>query len=146
MIPRLARALLAEATATLPSLPELARGVPLVAIDRFVAAPTPANYLAAASALREAVRRIQRERIVERSARRSFRRGVESLRTTSAVEPSLAQSLAQLPIDSRSGMRLEALAALIAAHHELAAKVAARPPLVAPPPEKRVERRARPRR
>ncbi len=106
MIPRLARALLAEATVTLPSLPEPARGVPLVAIDRFVAAPSPATYLAAAGALREAVRRIHRERIVERMARRSFRRGVESLRATPAVEPALAQSLAQLPVDGRSGLRL----------------------------------------
>ncbi len=121
----LARALYAHAARTLPLLDDEARVPSLAAIDRFVAAPSPARYLAASRALSAAAREIRVAGLRAGASTRSWHRGMAAMTQVPGLDPALATELQSLPIDAAAGCRLEALAALLAAHHELTARVAA---------------------
>jgi hypothetical protein len=118
----LARDLLQRATGCLAAVPPGARAAPLAALDRFLAAPGPATYVAAARVLGAA----RRSRSL--LALRAARAGADRTRGLAAVERELgsaaADRLAALPDGDRLGFRLEALALLAAAHRELAERVA----------------------
>ena len=119
----LARALLRAASRALPEIPAELREESLAAIDAFVAAPGPANYLRACRLLQEARDAGRAAQADTPLALRSFERGLERLESLPFVEPEQLDQLAQLPCDVRAGRRLSALAALLDAHQELAARV-----------------------
>jgi hypothetical protein len=119
---RLARALLVEAVAVLPTIAAgEARDTALAAIDAFTAQPSPSGWLRATRTLREIGRRARGEHTLRKLAARSFARGLE--RVTALLDEETSQTLAALPVDAGAGRRLEALALLVAAHQELAGRV-----------------------
>ena len=149
MIDRLAHALYPLARATLAEVPLQDRVEAMAAVRAFVASPSPSSWLRATRLLREARRAQRRADVTSRLAERSRARGLERLRALPFLEPATAEVLAGLPADPRAGLRLSALAALLGAHDELAARVrqadASRPqllprgglPAAAPPPRTR---------
>jgi hypothetical protein len=120
----LAPALLRHAVAAFAVSPEQARGPALHALDQFLAAPSPAAFLAAARVLRD----LRRASLIEATAgatiRRSFADGLAAL-GSAGLPPELVERLAELPVEARAGQRLQALAALVRTHDELAGRVAA---------------------
>jgi hypothetical protein len=122
MTARLARALLVEAARVLPTLAGEARGEALAAIDAFVARPLPSGWLRATRTLRALRRRARGERNLRTLAARSFARGLERLAALPLLDDETRSALAALPVDAGAGRRLEALAALVAAHQELAGR------------------------
>jgi hypothetical protein len=122
----LANALLGHALEAFKSIPESARGSALAALDRFLAAPGPAAFVAAARELREARRRFLVETRASGTLRRALEDGVRELGEVPGLpEPVAARLAADLPIDALTGPRLRALALLARAYEELAARVAA---------------------
>jgi hypothetical protein len=123
---RLARALLGQAAATFRVVPDGARGGALAELDRFLAAPAPATFVAAARVLRD----VRRSALIERTAgstmRRAFTDGVAALRAVPGLpSPLVDRIVSDLPVDARAGQRLLAVAALARAYDELASRVAA---------------------
>jgi hypothetical protein len=121
----LARALLVKTMAAFQVVPDQARGPALSALDRFLAAPAPATFLAASRVLGQTRRAIMLERSAGGTMRRAFDEGLAALRAVPALPSALADRLASLPVDPRAGQRLFALAALTDAYQELATRVAA---------------------
>ena len=114
----------------------------LDAVDGFLATPCASRYLTAARSLSDLARLRTRSTQVETLARRSLRYELDRLDTllgdesvgTPAVAgaepaaPSMAtviSPLRSLPPDPRAGRRIQALAALIEAHHTIAQRVRA---------------------
>jgi hypothetical protein len=120
---KLAESLLRSSLAILPELDEPSREEALLAIDSFVAQPVAAPYLAAMRVLQQLRRQAQRARTVSTLAERSRQRGLETLAAVPSVGAELAAALQALPVDARTGQRLQALAALLDAHRELASRV-----------------------
>ena len=122
----LAGALLKHALTAFELIPDSARGPALAALDRFMAAPGPAAFVAAARELREARRRYLVESRAGGTLRRALEDGVEALAEVHGLPAAVAARLAaDLPIDALTGPRLRALAALARAYEELAGRVAA---------------------
>jgi hypothetical protein len=149
-VAELARALLVEAARVLPGLDGEAGSAALAEIDAFVAVPLPSRWLRATRTLREMGRRARGERNIAALARRSFDRGLARVGTVSVVGDAAREALSALPVDASSGRRLEALAALLEAHQEVAGRVreadATRRTLkaeIATAPSKPMERRRR---
>jgi hypothetical protein len=120
----LAPALLRQAVTAFAAIPEEGRGPALVSLDQFLAAPTPASFLAATRVLRD----LRRASLIEATAgatmRRSFADGLAALRAA-GLPPALVERLAHVPLEARAGQRLLALAGLARAYDELASRVAA---------------------
>jgi hypothetical protein len=119
----LASALLRVAMRALPRIPLDERTPALSAIDAFVAAPGPARFLTAARLLDEGRRAARVARLGVALQGRSFSHGLQRVRGLSFLDEELGEALSALPVDPRAGRRLEALAALLEAHDELAARV-----------------------
>jgi hypothetical protein len=122
---RLAGTLFAHALAALRVLPAEERGPALGAIDRFLAAPGPAGFIAAVRLLGEARRRRQVAAAAGSTLERAFADGLAALRAVPGLPAVVGERLADLPVDTRAGQRLHALAALARAYEELGARVAA---------------------
>jgi hypothetical protein len=120
----LAAALLRHAVAAFAVSADDARGPALDALDQFVAAPSPAAFLAAARVLRD----LRRESLIEKTAgatiRRSFADGLAAVGGL-GLPPALVERLAEVPVEARAGQRLQALAVLVRSYDELAGRVAA---------------------
>jgi hypothetical protein len=117
---KLARSLLRAALATLPLLEDEARQPAFAAIDEFLARPAPSTHLAAVRVLYELRAHARRSRGRVALAVRARDRGLEMV---SQVASALADELGALEADPACGRRLEALAALLEAHQDLAARV-----------------------
>jgi hypothetical protein len=117
------RALLHTAARALPGLAPEVEAPALAAIDAFVADPGPARFLHAHRVLEQARRQARVVRASTTLAARSLERGLDRIRSLPFFDEELAKTLASLPCDSRAGRRLSALAALLDAHQELAARV-----------------------
>ena len=123
--PRLARALFTHALAAFRVVPVEERGPALGAIDRFLAVPGPARFLAAVRLLGQARGRRQVETAAGTTLERAFADGLAAVRAVAGLPAELTERLAALPVDARAGRRLHALAALAQAYEELGARVAA---------------------
>jgi len=118
----LAGDLLRRARATFAVVPADDRGPALAALDAFLAAPGPAQYLAATRVLAEARRTRTLQKVRTAQAGYAFARGLDAVRRE--LGSAAAEALAVGPTDPRAGHRLRALALLAAAHRELAERVA----------------------
>lgn len=119
---RLSRDLLQRAVVAFATIPDDERGPSLTALDAFLARPGPAAYLAAVRILDEARRHFSLRQLRLSRAGYARARGLDTVRRELGVE--LAETMAQIPGDERTGLRLRALALLSAAHRELAGRVA----------------------
>lgn len=118
----LARDLLARALAAFAQVAPDDRGPALLAIDRFIAAPGPATYLAATRILVDTRRAGALRQVRAAHAGHAFSRGLETVRYELGV--AAAEALGAIPVDDLAGERLRALALLSTAHRELAERVA----------------------
>ncbi|MBL9002770.1 MAG: hypothetical protein JNJ46_00920 [Myxococcales bacterium] len=143
---QLARSLLCEAMAAFAQIPDADRTPALVALDGFVAAPSPASFLSAVRTLRHVKQECALRQARLSRAEQEFLRGLDRVRREISVE--VADVLSALPVfeeasapasppgaetarpsnaqrrASGAGTRLRALALLAAAHQELADRVA----------------------
>jgi hypothetical protein len=119
----LARALARLARAAWPALDPAARVEGAAAIDGFVAAPAPSTFLAAARRLVEVRRRRRATDLSAALAERVFARGAACLAAVPFVDEAVRATLLAQPHDGAAGRRLAALACLLEAHAELAARV-----------------------
>ena len=119
----------------------------LLAIDAFVAAPGPASYLRAVRLLRDARRGARSATLNDAFAARSFAHGMKTFAALPFVEPEQLANFQALEKEPGAGRRLSALALLLSAHQELAARVrhseAARPPFVPLPTREKPKRQRR---
>jgi len=121
-----ARRLLPLASAVLHRVPEDERTPILTALDRFLAAPAPASFLAASRVMETVLRELVIARAGAGPLRRGFADAILSLRGVGALPAAVVDELASgLTLDARSVDRLNALAALVGAHAALRARVAA---------------------
>ena len=97
-------------------------GVPLAALDGFLARPGPASYLRAVRVVAEAHREWAVRQVRAARAGYALARGLATVRRE--LGPDAAEVLAALPPDERAGLRRRALALLASAHRELAGRVA----------------------
>lgn len=118
----LARDLLRRAVFAFATVPTDEREPAFVAIDAFLAAPGPATYLAAIRILADSRRKSALRQVRAAQAGHALARGLEAVRRE--LGSSTAETLAAVPADERTGLRLRALAYLSAAHRELAERVA----------------------
>lgn len=121
----LASTLYRRAVNVLSVLPELDQEAPLAAIDAFVERPLPSRFLAAMRAMTTAMRGVRLDRVREAGAGHTFQKGMAALTRIPGVDRYLLEQLRGVPVDGRAGKRLEALAALMGAHQELAARAEA---------------------
>jgi hypothetical protein len=121
---RFARALLPLAASAFRALGGADRAVASEALDAFLIAPGPATYLSATRVLASLRRRALIGGAARPTMRRSLDEAVSALRA--AVGAPLADRIAtDLPLDARTGQRLQSLAALATAYEQLASRVAA---------------------
>jgi hypothetical protein len=120
---RLASALAAVAAAVWPALDDDGRRDGADAVAGFVAAPTPSRMVAAARCLVEARRRRRAAALSAALAERVFARGAARLGEIAFLDDATRAALLAQPHDGAAGRRLAALAALLEAHAELAARV-----------------------
>ena len=120
---RLGAALATLAVRAWPALSPEARAGALPALDDFVRTPSPARFLAAARTLAAARRRTRRERLDALLGERTFARGAARLAEVCFVSEETRALLVAQPHDAATGRRLGALAALLDAHAELAARL-----------------------
>jgi hypothetical protein len=121
--PRLADRLATLATRAWPELAEETRPAAVVALDAFLTAPSPSRFVAATRALVEARRRSRAARFDVILGERRFRRGTERLEALPFVDEATRAALTAQPHTGAAGRRLAALAALLDAHAELAARL-----------------------
>jgi hypothetical protein len=120
---RLAARLATLAARAWPELVAETRPAAVAALDAFIAAPSPSRFVAAAHALAAAVRQSRAARFDARLGERRFRRGLERLDALPFVDDATRAALADQPHTGAAGRRLAALAALLEAHAELAARL-----------------------
>ncbi|MDB4969889.1 MAG: hypothetical protein JWN44_5578 [Myxococcales bacterium] len=120
---RLGAALATLAVRTWPALSADARSSVLPALDGFVTSPSPSRFVLAARALADARRRMRRERLDALLGERTFARGATRLEAVGFLDDELRAQLVAQPHDAAAGRRLGALAALLDAHAELAARL-----------------------
>ena len=123
--PALAAALFGHALAAWRVVPAEERGAALGALDRFIAVPGPARFLAAVRVLDQARRRCLVAATAGATLDRAFADGLAAVRAVPGLPTDLIERLAGLPVDPRAGQRLHALAALARTYQELGARVAA---------------------
>ncbi len=122
----LARALFRHALAAFKVVPEEARGLALTALDRFIANPGPAAFVAAVRELRDTRRRVLIAQFGGGTLRRALSGGIAALRRVPGLPSAVADRLAaDLPLDALTGQRLFALVALSRTYEALAGRVAA---------------------
>jgi hypothetical protein len=121
----LAGALLRRALEVLPHLPAEDRPEAWQALDAFTEAPGPVRFLAAWRVLGACRRRQGLHRVLAQGAASSFDQGLSALGQVPGFNPAILQTLRALPVDPKTGRRLEALAALMGAHAELASRAQA---------------------
>jgi hypothetical protein len=122
----LARVLFRHTATAFKVVPEEGRGAALAALDRFIAAPGPAAFVAAIRELREARRRVFIQKHAAPTLRRALEGGIDAFRQVPGIPAAVADRLAaDLPLEALTGPRLQALAALARAYEELAGRVAA---------------------
>ncbi len=123
---RLARALLPKAIEALGTLSVSDRASALDVLRAFIDNPGPAAFLAARRALWEPRCAQTIQASVAGLTKRGMDRGIRALRATASLPEAAIGILADaLPVDRRSGDRLDALAALIVVCEELAGRVQA---------------------
>lgn len=141
--PILARRLLRYALDTLVSLGPAERQLALTDLEGFIEKPSPAQFLMAMRRLRQLRHAAALQNAQLSRAEQDFARGLQALRGELGTR--LADALAALPAGGNpsepdstpalgpgrlppvpTGMRLRSLALLLAAHHELADRVAGR--------------------
>jgi hypothetical protein len=122
-VARLGAALATLAVRTWPALSPDARTRALPALDDFVRTPSPARFVVAARTLAEARRRSRRQRLDTAIGERTFARGAARLAEVAFVDDETRALLVGQPHDAATGRRLGALAALLDAHAELAARL-----------------------
>ncbi len=120
---RLATALARLARRVWPALDAAERAAGAAAVDAFVAAPSPASFVAAARTLVRARQARQTEALQEVWGERAFARGAARLAGLDFLDDALVATLTAQPRDAASGRRLTTLAALLEAHAELAARL-----------------------
>jgi hypothetical protein len=120
---RLAAALGRLASAVWPALDDDGRRAGAAAVAAFVDAPGPAAFLAAAHALSTLRRARRAAELSTALAERSFARGVARLGEIGFVPDETRALLEVQPREGGAGRRLWALATLLEAHAELAARV-----------------------
>lgn len=123
MSARLAATLATLAERAWPELLPDTRPDAVVALDAFVAAPSPSRFVAAARALAEARRQSRRLRLDTLLAERTFARGAARLSSVPFVDEATRAALLAQPHTAGAGRRLATLAALLDAHAELAARL-----------------------
>jgi hypothetical protein len=106
-----------------PTLDADARHAAADAVGTFVAAPGPARFLAAARQLSSLRRARRAAELSAALAERVFARGVARLTEVPFVPAETRALLVDQPHDGAAGRRLWALATLLEAHAELAARV-----------------------
>ncbi len=119
----LARALGRLARAVWPALDGDARAAAAAAVADFVAAPAPSTFLAATRRLLDARRRRRADALSAALAERVFARGAARLAAVPFLDDAQRATLLAQAHDGAAGRRLAALAALLLAHAELAARV-----------------------
>ncbi|MEW5850902.1 MAG: hypothetical protein AB2A00_19100 [Myxococcota bacterium] len=124
-VSRLAASLLQSALRTFRLVPDEKRGPALEALDSFLAAPGPLTFLRASRVVNELGRTALLARLGSAGMERSLARGLETLAKVPEMDPAVTERLRALPVDPRAGRRLEALAALIITHQELASRAEA---------------------
>jgi hypothetical protein len=124
----------AARTLALPAAPDAEdpglQAAALDAIDEFIASPVAHRYLAAVRALSQLSRLRRRSGGIERLARRAIDAELDQLEQSAllpqaAEGATLIEQLRALPADPRTPRRLQALAALLEAHREIALRVRA---------------------
>ena len=121
---KLARALFRRAQATVGALPADGQARALAAFDDFLEDPGPSRFLATVRILASEERVAARQRLARDTAGRAFEDGIAAL-GASGLDPDTVRALADRPAAPGVGARLEALAALIATHRELAGRAEA---------------------
>lgn len=124
-VPRLALALARVVVRVWPELDDEERADGAAAIDAFVAAPSPAQLVAATRILREARLRRRSAALTAQLGARTFARAVAKLDAVPFLDDELRATLTAQPADGPHGRRLSALADLLTAHAELAARLRA---------------------
>jgi hypothetical protein len=120
---RLAARLATLATRVWPELAPETRATAVVALDAFIATPSPSRFVAATRALADARRRSRAARFDALLGERRFRRGAARLDAVAFVDDGTRIALAAQPHTAAAGRRLATLAALLDAHAELAARL-----------------------
>jgi hypothetical protein len=119
----LARALARLARNAWPTLDPAARAEGAAAIADFVAAPAPSSFLAAARRLVDVRRQRRAAELSSALGERVFARGAARLAAVPFLDDATRATLLAQPHDGPAGRRLAALAALLEAHAELAARI-----------------------
>jgi len=96
----------------------------LAAIDAFIARPGPAAYLRAVRVIAAEERTAARQRLERGGAQRAFDDGLAAL-LASGLDEDTVRFLTDRPASPGLGARLEALAALVVVHRELAGRAEA---------------------
>lgn len=122
---RLAVALARLCVASWPQLADEDRARAAAAADAFAAAPSPSRFLVAARTIRDARRRQRAEALHLALGERAFARGAARLEEVDFVDEATRATLIDQPHELRAGRRLAALAGLLEAHAELAARLRA---------------------
>ena len=120
-----ARALLPRALAAFSAVAPPEREPALTALDRFLQAPGPANFLAAARVLDESRRAAALAKNGRTTIERLFAEGASRLQAVPGLSPEIVAEITRhMPIDPRAGRRLAALADLVGSYGELLGRVA----------------------
>jgi hypothetical protein len=120
---RMATSLLPLAVRLHRDVPSNGRAAALAALDQFIAQPSPTGFLRAARELRGAIAAHRFAHSSRVLSERAFGRALTRLHDTAILDEERRGLLASLPVDVRAARRLDALAALLQAHDELAARV-----------------------
>ncbi|HEX4461827.1 MAG TPA: hypothetical protein VIA18_27795 [Polyangia bacterium] len=120
---RLATALAHLARRVWPALAPAERATATAAVDAFVAAPTPASFVAAARTLVRVRQARQTGALQEVWGERAFARAAAQLADLGFLDDALVAAVTAQPRDAAAGRRLSTLASLLLAHAELAARL-----------------------
>jgi hypothetical protein len=119
----LATALAHLARRVWPALAPAERATATAAVDAFVAAPTPASFVAAARTLVRVRQARQTGALQEVWGERAFARAAAQLADLGFLDDALVAAVTAQPRDAAAGRRLSTLASLLLAHAELAARL-----------------------
>ena len=119
---RQAAAMLRLASRVLGDLPAVEARAAVSAVRGFIHAPTPAHYLAAVRALREAERHGKLNALGRTVHHRRTEEGLDILARSASLAPELLGALSALPPDARNRRRLILLAEMLTAHRLIDAR------------------------
>jgi hypothetical protein len=117
--------LLGRAVATFRVVPPEERAPAITALDAFLADPSPAQLVASCAVLGRLRRAAEQRGPRATIARHRFEHGLAALAAVPGIDPAIVETLRSIDVDARTGARLEAIAALLVAHRELAGRAAA---------------------